>query len=166
MSSIDDFHKLVGVIFSRLSETFPLPRDLEPALVPAGLIDPGREGQAGDELFQNALRWLRSEKFISYAPEQAALFPAARLTDKGTEALSRSPEGLPGTVGAALIAAVRAGADAELVKLVKLAYGAHMREVLGKIVLGVLFDQWSCNHYPEGGAPLLVHLGCDSGCRC
>jgi len=168
MSRIDDFHKMVGIVFSRLSETFPVPRDLDPGAVPPGMLaleGPGPTGSV-EAMFGTAMRWLRSERFISYDGEQAEGFLEARLTEKGASALSRAPEGLPVPVGAAIIAAVRDDHGPELVRLVKLGYGVHLSEVLGKVVLGVLFDQWSCNHYPEGGAPLLVHLGCDSGCRC
>jgi len=183
MSSIDDFHKMVGIVFSMLCESYPLPRDLDIGLVPAGRFaldgpapeadgsgtdagaDHARRVEAFQEMFRNALRWLRTERFLTYDREQAGGFLGTRLTEKGAQALSRVPEGLSVPAGAAPIAAAK-GSDAELVQTVKLAYGSHRHEVLGKVVLGVMFDQWSCNHYPEGGAPLLVHLGCDSGCRC
>ena len=168
MSSVDDFHQMVGIVFSRLSEVFPVPRDLDPGVVPPGLVTlegPGPTGSVA-AMFSTAMRWLRSERFISYDGEADAVFLQARLTEKGASALSRVPEGLPVPVGTAIIAAARAGGGPDLVRLVKQGYGVHLGEGLGKVVLGVLFDQWSCNHYPEGGAPLLVHLGCDSGCRC
>jgi hypothetical protein len=164
MSSIDDFHKIAGIVFARLFAHRPEPQDLGRSALPAKLF-PGAD-ESLDELFGNALHWLRSEAFISYRDERDSRFAGVRLSDKGLEALALVPPGLAGSVGDSAIAAVEAGDAGELVRIVKLAYGIHMRDVLSKVVLGVMFDHWSCNHYPEGLPPGLAQLGCDSGCRC
>ena len=166
MSSIDDFHRIVGIVFARLHALQPEPQDLGKGALPPKLFPVPRDAGEIDELFANALHWLRSEQFLGYREERQDRFLGVALTEKGREALAQAPPELPGSIGAAAVAAVEAGDPEELVRIVKLAYGIHMREVLGKVVLGVMFDHWSCNHYPDGLPAGLAQLGCDSGCRC
>jgi hypothetical protein len=153
VNGVDEFHWVVGQVFAALYRRLPEPQDLEPI------------GEA-PETFRNAVHWLRSEGFLGYREEAPAGFKAAALAPKGVEALAQVPEGWNGSIGAELADAAAAGADGRLVGAVKVAYGIHMRDVLGKVVLGVLFDHWTCGKRGGEEGSQLGQLGCDSGCRC
>ncbi|WP_432695714.1 hypothetical protein ACQUQP_14340 [Marinobacterium sp. YM272] len=101
MENMDKFNKLVGTIFGRLYEEFPVPVQLVPENFLNHVIDVDDENGAFSfsEYFESTVKWLETADYVWIAQDQSTLAgPAYDLvrSERGLEALRNVPSSLEG----------------------------------------------------------------------
>ncbi len=123
MSNIDDFNMIVGLVFSKLYENFPVGVDVGSVEITTQILDgkltrgevakdfegrfpgndpfaeslPSQEGDEAERLFtiyEAAMNWLGAEGYIRFDNEAIAQYFGCVLTLRGLQALSLVPGGI------------------------------------------------------------------------
>lgn len=139
MSNIDDFNAIVGVVFGKLYESFPIPRpiysletviavfqpkapDLPPEKLHQRTISQWLDGDETPEekedrercnvlysVFSAAMDWLKHEGFIRTPEQDSLVYTDVVLSMKGLQSLSMIPAGLEAPIGQQLLAETKRG---------------------------------------------------------
>jgi hypothetical protein len=107
-ANIDDFNKIVGLIFAQLYRAFPAPVDIDRHAIARALGVPDGEwptyampsGRTFYDLLSNTIGWLQLEGYTKYFGD----YPAENviLTTKGLQAMNAVPSPLKERVGVEL----------------------------------------------------------------
>jgi hypothetical protein len=124
-ANIDEFNKIVGIIFSQLYQSFPvnLPIIDREAIAEAFEIKSGDmtthklpSGRIFSNVLAHTIAWLVSQNYMVASGSHSA--ERVVLSDKGLAALNAVPEKLSGSVGSTLVKETKGrnwGAVGELV---------------------------------------------------
>ncbi len=125
---MNKFNKLVGFIFGKLYEEFPVPLELEPNLFFGKMAeDLDEEGEFNfPDYFDSTVRWLETAGYI-WMPVDKSSYDGPSydvvLSEKGLEALRRVPVSLEGnaSIGERLATFSKTKASETLSTLISLA---------------------------------------------
>ena len=98
---MNKFNKLVGLIFGKLYEEFPVPVELEPDQFFEQMVEELDEegGFNFPDYFDSTVRWLETAGYVWIPIDKSSMDGPAYdvvLSEKGLEALRRVPESLEG----------------------------------------------------------------------
>ena len=98
---MNKFNKLVGLIFGKLYEGFPVPLELEPDQFFEQMVEELNEEGGFDfsDYFDSTVRWLETADYVWIPIDKSSMDGPAYdvvLSEKGLEALRRIPESLEG----------------------------------------------------------------------
>ncbi|EHD22630.1 MULTISPECIES: hypothetical protein [Brenneria] len=136
-SNIEKFNELVGIIFAKLYESFPLKRDLftDDILGKEFLASNSQEigTSAEDEIFfLDSIDWLLMSGYIVGARSSGGCHNVV-LTAKGLEVLKAVPQSLNSPLGERIVAAVNAEGRKALSSLVSQALGLGLQYAIRSI---------------------------------
>jgi len=128
MNSMDKFNDLVGLIFGRLYEAFPVPLEVDPnTFHEQAIATNDEEGAFGfSEYFSSTVKWLESAGYIWIEQDKSTMGSPAFdlvLSEQGLEALRRVPTSLEGnaSIGERLVEFSKSKASDAIGTLISLA---------------------------------------------
>lgn len=128
MDSMEKFNKLVGILFGKLYESFPVALEVEPETFLDSIIDElDAEGAFGfSDYFDSTVRWLDMAGYVWIVQDRSADYAPhfdVVLSERGLEALRRVPSSLEGnaSIGERLVAYSKSKASDAIGTLISLA---------------------------------------------
>jgi hypothetical protein len=135
--NIQEFNKVVGLVFAQLYEAFPQTKNLDRAAIAKAMgvsetdwtthIFPS--GMSFAHMLAHTLGWLNAEGFIRSAGGHPA--EMVTLTHKGLVALNAVPTGLQQSIGTAVVEGGRAGDLSRIGDLVGGVLGGFTKTIAG-----------------------------------